>query len=483
MPAIVPPSPRKNFVKRLKITATAFDSGLVGISRLPESVSRARPRARQDELISDSLKRDATPLTSDERRVLAVVGGSFLVVATATAIYMPWHRALSWSEVFLVVAVLAVASRTRFVTEAGHTAPIVLVTVPALFMLPPPIVPLVTGVGLALGRVPDVLTRRSTPARPLLGFASAGFMIGPAIILSLDGAPAPTATAVWILVAALASQLLLDLAISSVREALVLGMTARQQLTEGLWVYKIDIALAPVGLLIAIAATEVPWSLLLLVPLLLLMHYFSDERRRRLEQMTELNAAYRGTAMVLGDVVESDDAYTGEHSRGVVQLALEVAQELRLDEQTCRRVDFGAMLHDVGKVAIPKEIINKPGPLDPDEWDIVKTHTTEGQRMLDQVGGLMRNIGLIVRAHHERWDGTGYPDGLRGDEIPIEARIVSACDTWSAMTTTRSYRIAMSREAAMAELQSAAGTQLDPTVVDALIRVIVRNGEHRMAAR
>ena len=77
----------------------------------------------------------------------------------------------------------------------------------------------------------------------------------------------------------------------------------------------------------------------------------------------------------------------GEHSRGVVQLALEVAEELHLDEQTRRRVDFGAMLHDVGKVAIPKEIINKPGPLDPDEWDIVKTHTTEGQRMLDQVGG------------------------------------------------------------------------------------------------
>jgi HD-GYP domain-containing protein (c-di-GMP phosphodiesterase class II) len=163
-----------------------------------------------------------------------------------------------------------------------------------------------------------------------------------------------------------------------------------------------------------------------------------------------------------------------------VQLALDVALELGLDEQTCRRVDFGAMLHDVGKVAIPKEIINKPGPLDPEEWEIVKTHTTEGQRMLDQVGGLMRSIGLIVRAHHERWDGTGYPDGLRRDEIPIEARIVSACDTWNAMTTTRSYRIAMSREAAMAELTSAAGTQLDPGVIEALIRVIVRTGEHRL---
>ena len=452
----------------------------MGISRLPATTSRARPRARQDELISESLKREAMPLTSEERRILAIVGGSFVIVAVAMAVFLPWHTALSWSSVVMVVAVLAIASRTRFVTEAGHTAPIVLVTVPALFLLPPPVVPLVTGVALAIGRVPDVLMGRSTPARPLGSFAGAWFIIGPAIVLTLAGAPAPTATPAWILVAALAAQLAVDLAVSWVRESLLLGMTLRQQIAEAAWVYKIDIALAPVGLLIAIAATDQPWSLLLLVPLLLLMHYFSDERRRRLEQMTELNAAYRGTAMVLGDVVESDDAYTGEHSRGVVQLALEVAQELRLDEQTCRRVDFGAMLHDVGKVAIPKEIINKPGPLDPEEWDIVKTHTTEGQRMLDQVGGLMRNIGLIVRAHHERWDGSGYPDGLRGEEIPIEARIVSACDTWSAMTTTRSYRIAMSREAAMAELQSAAGTQLDPNVVDALIRVIVRNGDHRM---
>jgi len=382
--------------------------------------------------------------------------------------------------VALVAGVLAVASRTRFVTESGHTTPIVLATVPALFLLPPPIVPLVTALALALGRVPDVLTRRAPPGRPLLAFADAWFILGPSVVLAVAGSPSPTDTAVWILVAALAAQLACDIAASWARVRLGNGLTLREQVADASWVYKVDLAMAPVGFLVAIAATAVPWALVLLVPLLLLMHYFSDERRRRMEQMIELNSAYRGTAMVLGDVVESDDAYTGEHCRGVVQLALDVAHELGLDEQTCRRVDFGAMLHDVGKVAIPKEIINKPGPLDPDEWEIVKTHTTEGQRMLDQVGGLMRSIGLIVRAHHERWDGAGYPDGLRGDEIPIEARIVSACDTWSAMTTTRSYRIAMSREAAMAELTSAAGSQLDPTVVEALIRVIVRSGQHRV---
>jgi HD-GYP domain-containing protein (c-di-GMP phosphodiesterase class II) len=146
-----------------------------------------------------------------------------------------------------------------------------------------------------------------------------------------------------------------------------------------------------------------------------------------------------------------------------------------------RNLEFSALLHDVGKVAIPKEIINKPGKLDPREWDIIKTHTTEGQKMLDRIGGFMGDVGRIVRSHHERWDGGGYPDGLAGEEIPIEARIVTACDSYSAMTTTRSYREAMPRVAAIAELRAHAGTQFDPVVVDALLATIERD-DHGLAA-
>jgi HD-GYP domain-containing protein (c-di-GMP phosphodiesterase class II) len=143
-----------------------------------------------------------------------------------------------------------------------------------------------------------------------------------------------------------------------------------------------------------------------------------------------------------------------------------------LDAMGRQRVEFGALLHDVGKIAIPKSIINKPGPLDDDEWALIRTHTVEGQRLLDRVGGLMHDVGLIVRASHERWDGGGYPDGLTGETIPIEARIVACCDSFNAMTTTRSYREAMSFEAALAECRACAGTQFDPNVVDALMRVI-----------
>src|SRR5206468_12466440 len=156
-----------------------------------------------------------------------------------------------------------------------------------------------------------------------------------------------------------------------------------------------------------------------------------------------------------------------------VELTMAVADELGLTAAARRRnLEFGALLHDVGKIAIPKSIINKPGKLDAQEWAIIKTHTLEGQRMLERVGGFMRDVGLIIRSHHERWDGGGYPDGLAGDQIPLESRIIACCDTWNAMRTDRAYRNALSQEVALAELTGNSGSQFDPMVVEALLEVI-----------
>jgi HD-GYP domain-containing protein (c-di-GMP phosphodiesterase class II) len=176
--------------------------------------------------------------------------------------------------------------------------------------------------------------------------------------------------------------------------------------------------------------------------------------------------------MLLGDVVEADDAYTGSHSRGVVELSLAVSDHLGLDHRQRRNVEFAALLHDVGKIAVPKEIINKAGPLTDDEWLVIKAHTIEGQRMLDRVGGLLSDVGRIVRSSHEKWDGTGYPDGLVGEQIPIESAIVSCCDAFNAMTTDRSYRTAMSLDEAIDELRRNAGTQFSPAVVEALFDIL-----------
>ena len=219
-------------------------------------------------------------------------------------------------------------------------------------------------------------------------------------------------------------------------------------------------------------AADQPYAALLVLPLAGLFTIFAQERTARVEQTIELSGAYRGTALLLGDVIEADDEYTGQHTQDVVELTVTVADRLGVDEETRRAAEFGALLHDVGKVAIPNEIINKPGPLDDAEWAIMKTHTIEGQRMLERVGGLLARVGLVVRASHERFDGGGYPDGLAGEAIPLAARIVSACDAYNAMTTDRSYRKALTTGVAIAELRANSGTQFDPQVVDALVAVV-----------
>jgi putative nucleotidyltransferase with HDIG domain len=322
-----------------------------------------------------------------------------------------------------------------------------------------------------LGMLPAVLTGRLAPSRLLTAPGNSWFAIGPALVLVLAGDHRPIAHP-GVLALALAALFAGDFLANLLRERLRGGPTARELAGEVSRIYLMDLALSPVGLAVAFATIQHGWAILSVLPLFGVMSVFSREREARMEQLIELNDAYRGTALVLGDVVEADDAYTGEHCRGVVRLSLNVARWLKLDAERCRNVEFGALLHDVGKIAIPNEIINKPGKLDEREWAIVKMHTIEGQRMLETVGGVMCSVGRIVRSSHERWDGGGYPDGLRGEEIPLESRIVSACDAFDAMTTTRSYRKGMSIDVAVAELTANSGTQFDPAVVAAVLEVL-----------
>jgi HD-GYP domain-containing protein (c-di-GMP phosphodiesterase class II) len=220
--------------------------------------------------------------------------------------------------------------------------------------------------------------------------------------------------------------------------------------------------------LTAVAVDRPALVLLALSPMAMLL-LFARERQQRLDAILELSTA-RGTTLLLGDIIEADDRYTGVHSREVVDLSLSVSDALGLDSTRRRNVEFSALLHDVGKIRVPKEILNKPGQLEPSEWALVRRHTIDGEAMLRQVGGTLARLGPIVRASHERWDGAGYPDGLAGEQIPIEARIISACDAYNAMTTDRPYRPAMEATEALRELKRGAASQFDPQVVDALHR-------------
>jgi diguanylate cyclase (GGDEF)-like protein len=157
-----------------------------------------------------------------------------------------------------------------------------------------------------------------------------------------------------------------------------------------------------------------------------------------------------------------------EHSANVAQLAVRVARRLGIHGEQLDEIGRGAELHDVGKVGIPDAILNKPASLNTDEWNFIRQHTILGERILSAAPA-MRPVAQIVRSTHERWDGRGYPDGLRGEEIPLAARLVAVCDAYHAMIANRAYRPALGHRIALRELRAGAGTQFDPAVVDAFL--------------
>jgi putative nucleotidyltransferase with HDIG domain len=416
----------------------------------------------------------ATP-SLRELSVESVAGIAFLAVATTMAVALTSPRSLEAATLAVLVAAYVMTCRAKFDFADGYTVPTELVLVPMLFLLPTPAVPLVVSLSWALGRLIDYASGATSVRRALHVFGDSWHAVGPALVLILAGAQVFSWEEWPIYALALLAQFAFDLLATGLRIWLIEGSAPSVELRQIAPVYALDAALAPIGLLATFAAIELgPAACLLVLPLAAVLAVLSRERQRRIDQALELSHAYQGTAMLLGDVVEADDAYTGSHSRGVVELALAVADRLGLDSHRRRNVEFAALLHDVGKIAVPKEIINKSGPLDEEEWAVMHQHTIEGESMLNQVGGALAEVGRIVRSSHEHYDGSGYPDGLAGEEIPIEARIVTCCDAFSAMTTTRSYRKAMPLAEALAELEACAGTQFDPRVAEALGTIAAR---------
>ena len=423
----------------------------------------------EDALIEFSRGSRNRPLAHRVSKAVLAVG--FVVVALAL-LALPTHRETSTTALLVCVVCYALASRVRFEFGGVFAVPTEPVFVAMWFLVPPRMLPLVVCASMVLAEIPDMVRGRTPREHAVLYVISSWFSVGPALVIFAWGTHGPRWTAAPVYVGALAAQFGFDYVSQFLMARQVIRISPLAQLRSVLPALAVDALLAPLGLLVAFAAYSRPLALLLVLPVLLLFATFAKERQRRIDNALELSTAYRGTAMLLGDVIEADDEYTGSHSRDVVDLVVGVADRLRLEPRDRQRAEFAALLHDVGKVKIPTEIINKAGPLDDAEWELMKTHTVLGEQMLDRIGGLLGEVGTIVRSCHERWDGKGYPDGLAGDEIPLVARIVCACDAWSAMTTDRSYRKARSDEEAAAELRASAGSHFDPRVVVELLSVL-----------
>jgi putative nucleotidyltransferase with HDIG domain len=191
-----------------------------------------------------------------------------------------------------------------------------------------------------------------------------------------------------------------------------------------------------------------------------------EKIKQNKEKQREL---FQTTVDILASSVAIRDTYTGDHSRRVTLFALLLGEQLHLSAEDLEVIRYATPLHDIGKIGIADGILRKPGPLTPEEFDVMKTHTTEGAKIVEKVPDLRRAVP-IIRSHHERWDGHGYPDGLAGEDIPLLARVVAMAEGFDAMAFDSPYRKAMSVEGAFAEFEKEQGRQYDPLMVTAFLQ-------------
>ncbi len=216
---------------------------------------------------------------------------------------------------------------------------------------------------------------------------------------------------------------------------------------------------------------------------------FSDEERRLVETLARQAAmaienarlfenaqrTYFETIRSLARAIEARDAYTKGHSERVMRYAVQTAEGMGIDPESCRLICHAALLHDIGKIGIADSVLNKSGALSDEDREVIKSHPIRGDSIIRPIH-LLERVQTLVRHHHERFDGTGYPDQLRGEEIPLGARVIAVADAFDAMTTDRPYRTALSLDAAVGEIRRGAGTQFDPAVVESFLYVLESSG-------
>jgi HD-GYP domain-containing protein (c-di-GMP phosphodiesterase class II) len=428
-----------------------------------------------EQLVGEARVRRGRKMPRAEATVRGVSAGLYLTSAIAIAALLPSERQPDGLLVAGLIVGYALVSRVRFEFGDSYVVPEQLMIVALLALAPLNLVPLIVAGASALAVLPDLLRGTWHWDRCITSVGDCWPIIPPVLVVAALAPGTPTVADAGIYGVALVAQFAGDLAWSLVRDRYVHHMALKDRIVFFIGTARVDAVLTPPAFMIAITATAEPLSLLAIAPLVWLLKVFSEDRQERYAAALELHRAYRGTVMLLSDVIEFDDQYTAEHSRSVVDLVHAVADEMDVDSERRQELEFAALLHDIGKITIPKAILNKPSALTVSEFEVMKTHTIEGQFMLDRVGGLLGRVGEIVRSCHERWDGSGYPDGLASTEIALESRIVFACDAYNAMTTDRPYRPALSVDATLAELKAKAGTQFDPQVVEALVRVVAHS--------
>lgn len=262
--------------------------------------------------------------------------------------------------------------------------------------------------------------------------------------------------------------------------ALVLGIVSNKSplsiwVVNFRWALPNFMALVPLGFLLALLYKN--WGplglFLLFVPLLISRHAF--------QLYIDMRENYLNTVEALVQALEAKDKYTSGHSARVGKLAVATGEAMKMSEEKIEFLKYAAVLHDVGKIGVSEVILNKEGKLIDSEWESIRSHPVIGQTIIKGIKFLF-DIGQVVRHHHERFDGKGYPDGIQGEEIPLESRIIAVADTYDAITSDRSYRKGSAHSDAINELKRVAGSQLDPKIVEVFCSVVTDEVAQRVIA-
>ncbi|MGY0018557.1 HD-GYP domain-containing protein [Streptomyces sp. cg35] len=406
--------------------------------------------------------------------VLLTVVGALVCAAPAVS------RDTSWSAVALLACVYAGCEQVGRCRLVGRRAPKGMgtffpVLLAGAFLLPPAAAALVAVPGALLARVeqrPRRLRRLWRAAQLALGIGAAAEVFG-----ALGGSDAVSGARLPYALVPAAAAVLTFCVVLTVLDGGILAAAERVPLRSA-WRGLFLRSLAPVavhglaGLLMAVlwASSYGPVaSLLVLLPMYISCWVFAQYQRER--------AAHQATIRALVQAVDIKDGYTRGHSERVGQASMMIARELGMADERVEVLRFAGILHDVGKLGVPTRLLRKDGPLTPEEREIIQLHPEYGHEMVRGIGFLGEARAAILH-HHERLDGSGYPYGLAGTQIPEFARVVAVADAFDAMTSTRTYSRARPVDVALAELERCAGSQFDPVMVRALVRVLGRDGWH-----
>ena len=336
-----------------------------------------------EQLLAAAREREATALTRAERRTYWSASVGFALLAFAMLVFGRHGEMPEPWVVAVLVCAYALAARLEFEVGSTLAIPTQLVLVEMLFLLPPSQLPLWIVAGSLLSQLPEYARRRVPPERMLIVVGSSWYAFGPALVVSLFPVePSMTWRTLVVLAAALASQFLVDLASSCVREWAALRVPPRQLVSQLPLVFAIDLTLAPLGLLAAIAALHDQLALILPLPLLFLVSLSTRERQRR---STRRSSSRAPTAAPPSCSATSSRPTTPTRARTAATCSSSCSRSATSCGSTRAsrlNAEFAALLHDVGKISVPAEIINKPGPLSPDEREVMNTHTLEGERLL-----------------------------------------------------------------------------------------------------